>query len=1695
VEGTRIAVTRIASLVVSAGLLAGLSFAVLATAQSQAPDESPHLLLVPSDADGMAALARTDARVLAEYESFALVEAEGADDARLRDAGAERRDDMRTVETAAGELDLTTDRSSLAAKEAPDRRETLALIQFVGPPKEAWVERLRDTGARIVTYQAENAYVVHATGAAVDRLAALQGGRPEVRAVSVLTAADKLEDRSSRTGVFAVTTVSGAAGEDARDEAAALAAAAGAPVTVGATRTDYRELSAEEAARLAKDPGVVSIEAEGQPELFDERAAQIVAGNLDSSFEPDYLDWVVDPARIPDESTFDFAIDVTDEGLDNGAIPTAHPDFNQQETGPTRVSYMANYTSDSNARDCGGHGTNVASIAAGYNIRTSSPEYQDDLNFNHGLGVAPFARIGASKIFRCDGGFSLSWTPAGLTAAAYAAGARISNNSWGTGSLTAWGDYSARAAAYDALVRDARPEAGDQPMVEVFAAGNDGDDIPGSPNEGYGTVSAEGSAKNVITVGASEGVFALDDPPDGCGVLNSEANSARDIINFSSRGPTDDGRLKPDLVAPGTHITGAVPRHGGYNDSGVCDRFLFGSEWYSVVSGSSQATPQVSGAAALLRHWYRRTQTGDTADPSPALTKALLVNTATDMAGGVDGKGSSIAAGPNNNQGWGRVNLGAAFDPTAREFRDQAPADIIGASGQVRLTSYDVPDPSRPVKVTLAWTDAPGPTSGNPVVNNLDLVVDAGGRTYKGNMFDGVFSRTGGMADPRNNVESVYLRAGTVSRIGVTVKGTTIAGDGVPALGDSTDQDYALVVSNAEAVVPPTPVLSGAAPELSDVGPGGDDDGALEPGEAFGLDQDIRNGGDGTATGIAGTMSSSAPVTFTQATSLYPNTAPGASSANVDRFEGQLSAVSCGADVNATLTLETAQGTQQVPVVLPTGYAGTPTSQSSANVPRTIPDDSSGGVTSTLTIPNPGLIKDLDVTISRITHGWVGDLSIQLTGPDGTTVELAEHPGGPDNGGKNFVDTVFDDEAALNISSGSAPYTGSYRPQNDELSRFDGKDKAGTWTLRVRDLFEGDTGTLQGWGTGVRTATCARNPQTTITDGPPAGQFVESTDAAFTFTATEAPGSPPFECRIDGQPFAPCAAPGSQGYTGLSQGQHTFEVRAISALNEADPSPATRTWAVDTVGPAVDIDDFQATVTDPTPTLSGTAGTAFGDLPTLRVEIRNSNGEVVQVLNPTADGSTWQATAAQLADGQYTVKVEQRDQVDHVGTDSATFTLQGDFVAPVVSIESPADGSATTDTTPRISGTAGVLPGDAGTVSVNVYRDPGGTGPVVHTVSGVPVAGNGAWSTDVPQALAYGSYSVRATQTDNAGNAGEDLNSFSVVDGEGPDVTLTSPANGSVTTDTTPLIAGGAGTAPGDLPGVTVRIRGAGGGLVQELSGTASGGSWTIQAAALSSGTYTARAEQRDTLGNVGSSAVSTFTVNGPGGQSDDDDAPSFVLAPAEERLADALAGRLTAVAGCASACRIDARLTASARAAQSLGLGRKPAVLARGSQRLPGAGTATAAVRLNKRARAALRGRSSAKVTLRLSLREGDESLALRRTITLRRVAGLRRVVAKGLPLWAVCSDACPLSAKLTLAASQARKIGLRPRGSARMQVASGKTTAAAGTPARLTLKVRRGARKALRNARRVPALLEAVAGSASQPRRTLSRALTLRR
>ncbi len=420
---------------------------------------------------------------------------------------------------------------------------------------------------------------------------------------------------------------------------------------------------------------------------------------------------------------------------------------------------------------------------------------------------------------------------------------------------------------------------------------------------------------------------------------------------------------------------------------------------------------------------------------------------------------------------------------------------------------------------------------------------------------------------------------------------------------------------------------------------------------------------------------------MTQASSTYPDITADSDQENDIPFEGTLGgAAVCGVDATGLLDVTSVEGgTQSVPVSIPTGRAGPATTHSKTQT-LAIPDDDAGGVVSTLFVPISGRIKDLDVRINSIDHSFVGDLKVELVSPDNaTTVRLIEHVGGPNNGGDDLVDTVFDDEAATTIGAGgtAAPYTGSFRPQGDQLGRFDGKEQQGTWKLRVSDRYENDTGSLLSWGLTIRTAQCdpdVNAPDTAIQVAPPSR--AGSRTASFEFTASKA--GTEFQCRLDGGDFSPCTSP--QEFGNLPEGTHTFEVRAFDSKGNVDGSPAVYTWTVDVTAPAPRI----AAVSGAAPHVQGNAGTAPGDDGAVTVDLFSGSapsGTPVQSVAATRDGSgSFSADFARVGAGTYTVSAHQTDTAGNVGSSApVTFAAAGDpppDFAVVSAEDSFADASA-----------------------------------------------------------------------------------------------------------------------------------------------------------------------------------------------------------------------------------------------------------------------------------------------------------------------------------------------------------------------------------------------------------------------------------
>ncbi len=367
-------------------------------------------------------------------------------------------------------------------------------------------------------------------------------------------------------------------------------------------------------------------------------------------------------------------------------------------------------------------------------------------------------------------------------------------------------------------------------------------------------------------------------------------------------------------------------------------------------------------------------------------------------------------------------------------------------------------------------------------------------------------------------------------------------------------------------------------------------------------------------------------------------------------------------------------------------------------------------------------------------------------------------------------------------------------------------------------------------------------PAVSITSGP--ADPTSATSAAVAFSS-EAGAT--FECKLDGGSYSACTSP--KNYSALSDGGHTVSVRASDNAGNTG-SPATHSWTIDTTAPAVSITSGPA---DPTSATS--AAVAFSSEAGATFECKLDGGSYSACTSPK--------NYSALSDGGHTVSVRASDNAGNTGS-PATHSWTIDTTAPVLTITSPADGSTTGDTTPSLAGVAGTAIGDDTAVTIRVYTGSTATGSPIQTLNTTRGAG-GVYGTDAAT-LANGTYTAKASQSDAAGNNGQSGTTTFTVDTVAPVITLTSPADGSSPSTSTPAFSGVAGAAAGDSTTATVRIYSgstATGSPLQSLTATrGGGGAYSVNSAALGQGTYTARAEQADAAGNTGLSSANTFTIS-----------------------------------------------------------------------------------------------------------------------------------------------------------------------------------------------------------------------------------------
>lgn len=504
--------------------------------------------------------------------------------------------------------DGSVDGATIQAAQVNTEGLAYYLVQFNGPVEQIWTRQVMALGGQVLGYVPENTHVVRMRPEQAANIATL----PAVRWVGPYLPDYKLAPT--------LQAQSAGAGQDVEAEFYALAFP-GVATTALTSFLQAQGATIQDSAR--SDLGI----------LFRLRAplrsVTAIAQHPDVSWVEPYIMPTVANAVgrkiIGSEAVWqNFGyfgagqiVAISDSGLSVQGQLT--PDFGNRllrAFPPSEMNLSSpNCRAKTNFTDLNGHGTHVAGSVLGGGVRSGSNPAGHLYTSSH-AGVAPEAQL-VFMALNTDGSTGIQCIDLNgdFLAKGYNEGARISSNSWGANDNGGYGQLASLVDDYIWHHKD---------YLVLYAAGNAG--------PGPRTVGSPGTAKNVLTVGASE-----NNRPD----RGNESDNPDTMTDFSSRGPTADGRIKPEVVAPGSWILSVKAAQaplasfwGPFNDD------------YAFMGGTSMATPLTAGGAALVREWLNKTR--NIPNPSGALQKAVLVNGAVQLPG---------AAPFNTVSGFGRVDL------------------------------------------------------------------------------------------------------------------------------------------------------------------------------------------------------------------------------------------------------------------------------------------------------------------------------------------------------------------------------------------------------------------------------------------------------------------------------------------------------------------------------------------------------------------------------------------------------------------------------------------------------------------------------------------------------------------------------------------------------------------------------------------------------------------------------------------------------------------------------------------------------------------------------------------------------------------------------------------------------------------------------------------------------------------------------
>jgi hypothetical protein len=705
-------------------------------------------------------------QLIASYDAFTVLRLDEAAARRLaRQYPSEDITDQYRLPLGGTEVDPlaaapATPRLRSAVKSASvDAAPHHYLVQFIGPVKAAWVTALKRAGAVVRHPTSGFGYVVRANGEALARIRQLpyvrwSGQLPHADRVAPALGPEAATPTPRRRVVAGALTVDTFAATDLpriAQEAEALGfkvtardkAASRLSLDIDGTPTQIRQ----RVKALSAVHGVRWIGQRVIPRTSNNKAAGLLAQTGAASAPPSGL-------GLSGQGEI---IGICDTGLDSGDASAIHPDFagrvlaiKSYPITPYWASYVTNPGANDGAADLdSGHGTHVAGSVLGSGAASAAGPARIS-------GMAPAAKLVFQAVEQ-----EMRWKPgvpsstsaeryilAGipdnlqpLFSHAFGLGARIHSNSWGGGDP---GAYDAQCTQFDTFVWK------NKDMCFVIAAGNDGSDPDASGvadgKVNPGSVSSPGTAKNCITVGACEnlrpefnsetyGGWWPDDFPKAPLKDDPMADNPQQVVAFSSRGPTNDGRVKPDVVAPGTWILSTRSTRIATNNFGW--GAYTPNHSYFFMGGTSMATPLTAGCVALLREHLRKKR--GIASPTAALLKATLIAGAERLPGQAAAKALLDSA-----QGFGRVNI-------ERSLRGlQLSSEGAGLrTGQISTSTLTLGAKSTTLRIVLAYSDYPGAG----LINNLNLIVTSpAGKRHVGNQGGNSL-----VADSKNNVEVVQV--------------------------------------------------------------------------------------------------------------------------------------------------------------------------------------------------------------------------------------------------------------------------------------------------------------------------------------------------------------------------------------------------------------------------------------------------------------------------------------------------------------------------------------------------------------------------------------------------------------------------------------------------------------------------------------------------------------------------------------------------------------------------------------------------------------------------------------------------------------------------------------------------------------------------------------------------------------------------